>query len=131
MKHSHSTVLISLSVSFKSATLSLEVTPQITPDDKVIMDLEVKKDSVGDVFAGVPSINTRKVTTQILVDNGETAVLGGIYEQETRNDVEKVPLFGDIPVIGHLFKNTSKVDDKTELLIFITPKILKESISIR
>lgn len=119
------------SVSFKSATLSLAVTPQITPDDKVIMDLEVKKDSVGTVFAGVPSIDTRKVTTQILVDNGETAVLGGIYEQTERNDVDKVPGLGDLPVLGALFRNTTKQDDKTELLIFITPKILKESASIR
>lgn len=119
------------SVSFKSATLSLAVTPQITPDDKVIMDLEVKKDTVGQVFAGVPSIDTRKVITQILVDNGETAVLGGIYEQTERNDVDKVPGFGDLPVLGGLFRNTTKQDDKTELLIFITPKILKESASIR
>jgi type IV pilus assembly protein PilQ len=119
------------SVSFKSATLSLSVTPQITPDDKVIMDLEVKKDSVGNVFAGVPSIDTRKVTTQILVDNGETAVLGGIYEQTQRNDVDKVPGFGDLPLLGGLFRNTVKQDDKSELLIFITPKILKDSASIR
>lgn len=119
------------SVSFKSATLSLAVTPQITPDDKIIMDLEVKKDTVGQVFAGVPSIDTRKVITQILVDNGETAVLGGIYEQTERNDVDKVPGFGDLPLLGGLFRNTTKQDDKTELLIFITPKILKESASIR
>ena len=116
---------------FKPATLSLAVTPQITPDDKVIMDLEVKKDSVGIVFAGIPSIDTRKVTTQILVDNGETAVLGGIYEQVDRHDVDKVPFFGDIPVVGHLFKKTTAQDDKTELLIFITPKILKDSINLR
>ena len=116
---------------FKPATLSLAVTPQITPDDKVIMDLEVKKDSVGIVFAGIPSIDTRKVTTQILVDNGETAVLGGIYEQVDRRDVDKVPFFGDIPVVGHLFKKTTSQDDKTELLIFITPKILKDSINLR
>lgn len=118
-------------VSFKSATLSLAVTPQITPDDKVIMDLEVKKDTVGQIFAGVPSIDTRKVITQILVDNGETAVLGGIYEQTERNDVNKVPGFGDLPLLGGLFRNTTKQDDKTELLIFITPKILKENASIR
>lgn len=118
-------------VSFKSATLSLAVTPQITPDDKVIMDLEVKKDSVGQVFNNVPSIDTRKVVTQILVDNGETAVLGGIYEQIERNDVNKVPGLGDLPLLGGLFRNTTKQDDKTELLIFITPKILKENASIR
>ena len=116
-------------VSFKPAVLSLTVTPQITPDDKVIMDLEVKKDSVGLIYAGVPSIDTKKVITQILVDNGETAVLGGIYEQTIRNDEDKVPLLGDVPIIGHLFKRTMKQDDKTELLVFITPKIIKEGMA--
>ena len=119
------------SVSFKNASLSLEVTPQITPDDKIIMDLEVKKDRIGSVFAGVPSIDTQRVQTQVLVNNGETAVLGGIYEQTQRNDVDKVPLFGDLPVIGNLFKRRTKQDDKTELLIFITPKIMDEHLSIR
>lgn len=118
-------------VSFKEAVLSLEVTPQITPDDKIIMDLEVKKDQVGTIFAGVPSINTQNVTTQVLVANGETAVLGGIYEQTERNDVDKVPFFGDIPVVGNLFKRRTKQDDKTELLIFITPKIMDESLGLR
>ena len=119
------------SVSFKNASLSLEVTPQITPDDKIIMDLEVKKDRIGSVFAGVPSIDTQRVQTQVLVNNGETAVLGGIYEQTQRNDVDKVPLFGDLPVIGNLFKRRTKQDDKTELLIIITPKIMDEHLSIR
>ena len=118
-------------VSFKEAVLSLEVTPQITPDDKIIMDLEVKKDQVGVIFAGVPSINTQNVTTQVLVANGETAVLGGIYEQTERNDVDKVPFFGDIPILGNLFKTRTKQDDKTELLIFITPKIMDESLGLR
>ena len=118
-------------VAFKEAVLSLEVTPQITPDNKIIMDLEVKKDQVGVIFAGVPSINTQNVTTQVLVSNGETAVLGGIYEQTERNDVEKVPFFGDIPVLGNLFKRRTKQDDKTELLIFITPKIMDESLGLR
>ncbi len=118
-------------VAFKEAVLSLEVTPQITPDDKIIMDLEVKKDQVGVIFAGVPSINTQNVTTQVLVANGETAVLGGIYEQTERNDVDKVPFFGDIPVLGNLFKRRTKQDDKTELLIFITPKIMDESLGLR
>ena len=119
------------SIEFKPATLSLTVTPQITPDDRIIMDLEVKKDSVGQIFAGVPSVDTRKVITQILVNNGETAVLGGIYEQTVRNDVDKVPLFGDLPVLGNLFKNTARRDEKTELLIFITPRVVKESLNIR
>jgi type IV pilus assembly protein PilQ len=118
-------------VAFKEAVLSLEVTPQITPDDKIIMDLEVKKEKVGTVFFGVPSIDTQKVNTQVLVSNGETAVLGGIYEQTERNDVDKVPFFGDLPVIGNVFKRRTKQDDKTELLIFITPKIMDESLGLR
>ena len=118
-------------VAFKEAVLSLEVTPQITPDDKIIMDLEVKKEKVGTVFFGVPSIDTQKVNTQVLVSNGETAVLGGIYEQTERNDVDKVPFFGDIPIIGNVFKRRTKQDDKTELLIFITPKIMDESLGLR
>jgi type IV pilus assembly protein PilQ len=118
-------------VQFKEATLSLEVTPQITPDDRIIMDLLVKKDRVGAVFAGVPSIDTQRVQTQVLVANGETAVLGGIYEQNDRNDVDKVPFFGNLPVLGNLFKRTTKVSEKTELLIFITPRVLDENLSLR
>ncbi|HYN53992.1 MAG TPA: type IV pilus secretin PilQ [Methylotenera sp.] len=120
-------------VSFKKAELSLEVTPQITPDDKIIMDLEVRKDSRGTaVFVGgPPAINTQNVTTQVLVSNGETAVLGGIFEQTERNDVEKVPFFGDIPIIGYAFKRRIVQSDKTELLIFITPKIMDESLGLR
>jgi type IV pilus assembly protein PilQ len=118
------------SVSFKNATLSLQVTPQITPDDKIIMDLEVKKDIIGQVFAGVPSINTQRVQTQLLVSNGETAVLGGIYELTQRDDVDRVPFFGSLPVIGNLFKRTNKIDNKTELLIFITPKIMSEDLGL-
>jgi type IV pilus assembly protein PilQ len=115
-------------VSFKSAVLSLKVTPQITPDDKVIMDLEVSKDSVGEVVLGTPSINTRSITTQVLVNNGDTVVLGGIYEQIRSEGVDKVPLLGDLPLIGVLFRHKYKVDDKAELLIFVTPKILKDSL---
>lgn len=118
-------------VSFKEAVLSLEVTPQITPDDKIIMDLDVRKEKVGVVFAGVPSIDTQNITTQVLVANGETAVLGGIYEQEERNQVEKVPFFGDLPIIGNAFKTRTRQNDKTELLIFITPKIMDESLGLR
>lgn len=116
---------------FKPAVLSLDVTPQITPDDKIIMDLDIKKDSVGALIGGVPSIETRTLKTQVLADNGETVVLGGIYEQTTRTDVTKVPLLGDIPFLGNLFKTTSKRDEKTELLIFITPRIIKEQLSVR
>ena len=118
-------------VAFIDATLSLEVTPQITPDDKIIMDLSVKKDRVGQVFFGTPSIDTQRVTTQVLVANGETAVLGGIYEQLERNDVDKVPFFGDLPIIGNAFKHRTKQEDKSELLIFITPKIMDESLGLR
>jgi type IV pilus assembly protein PilQ len=117
-------------ISFKEATLSLSVTPQITPDNKIIMDLEVKKDRVGQVFAGVPSIDTQRVQTQVLVANGETAVLGGIYEQTERDDVDKVPFFGDLPFIGNVFKRTTRSNEKTELLIFITPKVLDEDLSL-
>ncbi len=113
-------------VSFKKATLTLDVTPHITPDDKISMELEVHKDSVGDVFNGVPSINTRKVTTEVLVGNGETAVLGGIYEETKTSTKDKVPFFGDIPVFGHLFKRNIDDTTKNELLIFITPKIMQE-----
>ena len=118
-------------IAFKPAVLELSVTPRITPDDRIIMDLEVKKDSVGQIFANIPSIDTKKVTTQVLCDNGDTIVLGGIFEQTTRTTVEKVPLLGDIPVVGYLFKRTVRQDDKTELLIFVTPKIVKDTLTVR
>jgi len=118
-------------VQFKPAVLELSVTPRITPDDRIIMDLEVKKDSVGQIFSGVPSVDTKKVTTQVLVDNGDTIVLGGIFEQTTRTTVDKVPFLGDIPFLGQLFRRTAKQDDKTELLIFVTPKIVKDALTIR
>jgi type IV pilus assembly protein PilQ len=118
-------------VSFKPAVLELAVTPRITPDDRIIMDLEVKKDSVGQIFSGIPSVDTKRVNTQVLVDNGDTIVLGGIFEQTTRTTVDKVPFLGDVPVLGYLFKRTIKQDDKTELLIFVTPKIVKDALTIR
>ena len=118
-------------ISFKPALLKLEVTPQITPDDKVLMDIEIRKDSVGQIFVGTPSIDTKTVTTSVLVDNGETAVLGGIFETSTRIDVSKVPLLGDIPFLGNLFKRTIQQQDKTELIIFITPRIIKDALSVR
>jgi type IV pilus assembly protein PilQ len=119
------------SVSFKSATLSLAVKPQITPDDNIIMDIKVNKDSVGQLYAGVPSINTNKVTTQVLVENGGTVVIGGVYLQQQSDGVNKVPLLGDIPVLGSLFRSTAKLDNKSELLVFITPKIIKDAMSLR
>ncbi|GAO34845.1 secretin [Sulfuricella sp. T08] len=119
------------SVSFKKAVLSLKVKPQITPDDNIIMDLKVNKDSRGqDTIAG-PAINTKQITTQVLVENGGTVVIGGIFNQEESTTVTKVPLLGDIPVLGFMFRNTDKRDDKRELLVFVTPKILKESLNLR
>jgi len=120
---------------FKEAVLSLTVTPQITPDDRVILDLLVTKDSVGDVITterggSVPSIDTRSVQTQVLVDNGQTVVLGGIYETEQNENVTKVPYLGDIPWVGGLFRSTRIQTDKSELLVFVTPKILKEGSNI-
>lgn len=119
---------------FKEALLSLTVTPQITPDDRIIMDLIVSKDSIGEVVVtengAQPSIDTREVTTQVLVDNGQTVVLGGIYETETGDFQTKVPFLGDIPVMGNLFKSTRRVSNKSELLVFVTPKILKEGSTI-
>ncbi len=117
------------STSFKPAVLSLRVTPQITPDDRIIMDLAVNQDTVGQEFNGIPSVDTRALTTQVLVDNGDTVVLGGIFEQTKRSDVEKVPFFGDLPCFGFLFKQESLRDEKTELLIFVTPKIVKDTLS--
>ncbi|RKZ48427.1 MAG: type IV pilus secretin PilQ [Gammaproteobacteria bacterium] len=115
---------------FKKAVLSLEVTPQITPDDRVLLDLSVSQDSPGlPVVGGIP-INTRRVETQVLVDNGETVVLGGVYTRNETNAVERVPFFGDLPYVGFLFKRSSTSETKSELLIFVTPKILKESLKI-
>jgi type IV pilus assembly protein PilQ len=118
-------------VAFKAATLSLSVKPQITPDDHVIMDIKVNKDSVGTLYAGVPSIDTNKVTTQVLVENGGTVVIGGVYSQQSSDGVDKVPLLGDIPVLGYFFRSSAKIDNKSELLVFITPKIIKDAMSMR
>ncbi len=119
------------SVSFQDATLSLTVTPQITPDDRIIMDLEVTQDTLsGTSVNGVPAINTRSVTTQVLVQNGETVVLGGVYTSTDRKSVDRTPFFGDLPYVGFLFKRTDIDSTKAELLIFVTPKILKDSLTI-
>ena len=120
---------------FKKAVLSLKVTPQITPDNRIVLDLTVAKDSVGQLVQSatggqVPSIDTREITTQVLVNDGQTVVLGGILETERREAETKVPLLGDIPVLGHLFKTTTKSDNKDELLIFVTPRILREGASL-
>lgn len=116
------------SVSFKKAVLSLEVTPQITPDNRVFMQLSVNSDSVGQIFAGIPSINTREVTTQVLVDNGQTVVLGGIYEQNNNVSSTRVPFFSDLPLLGQLFRNKLTSNNKAELLIFVTPKIIEDNL---
>ena len=124
-------------ISFKEAVLSLEVTPQITPDNRINMDLKVNKDAPDfsrTLFTGsglgAPPINKQEVTTRVLVDNGETIVLGGVFEQTKSNSVTRVPFLGDIPILGYLFRNTSEKDDKSELLIFVTPKILKDNIQL-
>jgi type IV pilus assembly protein PilQ len=121
-------------VQFKKAVLRLDVTPQITPDNRIIMTVEIRKDSVGQLvnLGGgftVPAIDTKNVTTQIAVNNGDTAVIGGIYEETLNNDVTKVPLLGDLPLVGYLFKTTNKAIEKTELLIFLTPRVVKESVT--
>jgi type IV pilus assembly protein PilQ len=119
-------------VSFKEAVLSLTVTPQITPDDRIIMDLTVTKDSVGEVVSSgqaggfIPSIDTRELVTQVHVNDGETVVLGGVYETELRNSVNKVPGLGNIPGLGYLFRNKTTSNNNAELLIFVTPKILRD-----
>jgi type IV pilus assembly protein PilQ len=118
-------------VAFKKATLSLKVKPQITPDENVLMDIVVNKDSVGQIYAGVPSIDTNQVQTQVLVENGGTVVIGGVYTQAQNDGEDKVPLLGDIPVVGNLFKSSAKFDNKSELLIFITPKIMKDTMGLR
>ncbi len=123
-------------IQFKEAVLELVVTPQITPDNNIIMDLRVSKDNVGEIISTgglggtVPSIDTRSVETQVLVANGQTVVLGGIYETERRETVSKVPFLGDIPFVGTLFRSKQRQDNKAELLIFVTPRILEEGSSV-
>jgi type IV pilus assembly protein PilQ len=121
------------SVTFKKAVLSLRVKPQITPDDNIIMNLQVNKDNPRFDQAtpgGIP-IDTKQVQTQVLVDNGGTVVIGGIYQQTLTNNINKVPLLGDLPVLGGLFRNKTEVDNKNELLVFITPRVLKDHLSAR
>lgn len=120
------------SVEFKKAVLSLKVTPHITPDNRVILDLVVTQDTRGETVqtstGPAVAIDTQEIKTQVLVENGETVVLGGIFQQLNTNDISKVPLFGDLPLVGRLFKNTNTVYQKRELLIFVTPKIVTESL---
>jgi type IV pilus assembly protein PilQ len=120
------------SVEFKKAVLSLKVTPHITPDNRIIMDLVVTQDTRGDTVStstgDAVAIDTQEISTQVLVENGETIVLGGIFQQASSNDVRKVPLLGDLPFVGRLFKNSIEVLEKRELLIFVTPKILTDKL---
>ncbi|MEC8324665.1 MAG: type IV pilus secretin PilQ family protein [Pseudomonadota bacterium] len=119
-------------VEFKKAVLSLEVTPQITPDDKIILDLVITQDTRGDTVqtptGPAVAIDTQEIRTQVLVDNGQTIVLGGIYQQQIVSNTKKVPLLGDIPYLGYLFQSNSEYNEKKELLIFVTPKILNDSL---
>jgi len=117
--------------------LSLTVVPQITPDDRIIMDLTITKDSVGEIVSSgnaggfIPSIDTRELVTQVVVNDGETVVLGGIYETEIRNSITKVPGLGTLPGIGYLFRSRSTENNNAELLIFVTPKILRDGSRIQ
>jgi type IV pilus assembly protein PilQ len=118
------------SVEFKKAVLSLRVTPQITPDNRIILNLIVTQDTRGETVSTstgpAVAIDTQEISTQVLVENGETIVLGGIFQQTSTDDVSKVPLFGDLPVVGNLFKTSQKIEEKRELLIFVTPRIILE-----
>jgi type IV pilus assembly protein PilQ len=120
-------------VAFKEAVLKLDVTPHITPDDRIRMDLMIKKDNpdFGRAVLGVPPLETRKIETTVLVDNGETVVLGGVFERTKTMSREQIPFFGDIPFLGALFRRSSDRDENGELLIFVTPKILKEALGVR
>ncbi|WP_366145448.1 type IV pilus secretin PilQ [Methylovulum sp.] len=118
-----------VNIQFVDAVLQLDVTPQITPNGSIIMDLFITKDAVGAVTAGVPSIDTRNIRTMVRVNDGETVVLGGIFEGTNNNILNKVPFFADLPGIGFLFKRTENTDEKKELLIFVTPKVMKDDIT--
>ncbi|MFO0123046.1 MAG: type IV pilus secretin PilQ, partial [Inhella sp.] len=119
------------SVSFRKATLKLEVTPQITPEGAVFLDVRVNKDSRGQDTASGPAIDTKNVQTQVLVENGGTVVIGGIFTVTENDNVNKVPVLGDIPYVGGLFRNKSRSQNKTELLVFLTPKVISDRAAMR
>ena len=119
------------SVSFKKAVLSLKVKPQITPDGRLQLSIEVNKDSRGEDTPAGPAINTKKVKSEVLVENGGTVVIGGIYEEDERSDVTQVPFLGDLPVLGHLFKNRGTSSVRRELMVFITPRIVADELTLR
>ena len=119
------------SIAFRKASMKLEVTPQITPEGSIILDVDVNKDSVGRITTAGYAIDTKHVQTQVLVENGGTVVIGGIYMQSETDNVTKVPLLGDIPVVGNLFKSRAKASERSELLIFLTPKVISEKGALR
>lgn len=119
------------STSFKEAVLGLEVTPQITPDGRIIMDLKINQDSVGSLFNGVPSIDTNAIETSVIVDNGQTIVLGGVFRSEDVKETVKTPFLGDLPVIGRLFRYNNTTSQKAELLIFITPRVVNDVLAVK
>ena len=113
-------------IAFKKAVLKLEVTPQITPEGNIILDLDVNKDSRGETTTQGVAIDTKHIKTQVLIENGGTVVIGGIFEMEESNQENKIPVLGDVPVVGNLFKNKTKEAVKREMLIFITPKVIAD-----
>ena len=114
-------------IQFRKASLRLEVTPQITPEGNVILEVAVNRDQVGQLTPAGFAIDTRAVRTQVLVENGGTVVIGGIYEQFERNQTNKVPFLGDLPLVGNAFKNNLKRNDRTELLVFLTPRVVTDT----
>ncbi len=119
------------SIAFRRATLKLEVTPQITPEGNIILTLDINKDSRGETTAAGVAINTKKIQTQVLVENGGTVVIGGIFELTETNDEARIPLLGDIPVAGNLFKSRQRTANKQEMLVFITPKMISDRTAAR
>ncbi len=122
-------------VQFQEAVLELRVIPLITPDNRVQLNLSVKQDTVGEIFqtgrgGSVPSIDTRELSTRVLVNNGQTVVLGGIFQEERNFNTTKVPVLGDVPVLGHLFRRRGNQEQKRELLIFVTPSILDDRVVV-
>ncbi len=118
-------------IEFVEASLKLEVTPQITPEGNIIMDVKINKDSLGALTALGREINVKEVKTQVLVENGGTVVIGGIYEQQANDTITKVPFLGDVPVLGNLFKTKTTDSQRTELLVFLTPKVVTEKAAVR
>jgi type IV pilus assembly protein PilQ len=114
------------SIQFRKANLKLEVTPQITPEGSIILTLDVNKDTVGQLTPGGYAIDTKHIQTQALIENGGTIVIGGIFTEDSSDGVDKVPFFGDLPIVGNLFKRTTKTSNKKEMLVFITPRVLAD-----